>query len=121
MAVDNHLINAGGDIRTSGSAAKGKPWTVAIQDPAKQKQYPDLIRMTSGAIATSDDAAIFRLDEERALVQTVDFFPPLVDDPFLYGQIAAAVVKVAHDAEPGAPQMLALVEVQDPAAGQLLP
>jgi len=40
--------------------------------------------------ATSDDAAVYRLDAERALVQTVDFFTPIVDDPFLYGRIAAA-------------------------------
>lgn len=38
----------------------------------------------------SDDASVFVLDEETALVQTTDFFPPIVDDPFLYGQIAAA-------------------------------
>jgi len=37
-----------------------------------------------------DDAGVFRLDERSALVQTVDFFPPLVDDPFVFGQIAAA-------------------------------
>lgn len=37
----------------------------------------------------SDDAGVFRLDEERALVQTVDFFTPIVDDPEMYGQIAA--------------------------------
>ena len=39
---------------------------------------------------TSDDAGVYRLDGERALVQTVDFFTPIVDDPFSYGQIAAA-------------------------------
>ncbi|MCH7761037.1 selenide, water dikinase SelD [candidate division TA06 bacterium] len=38
---------------------------------------------------TSDDAAVYQLDEERALVQTVDFFTPIVDDPYTYGQIAA--------------------------------
>src|SRR5829696_3758568 len=37
----------------------------------------------------SDDAAVYRLDDERALVFTVDFFPPLVDDPADYGAIAA--------------------------------
>jgi selenide, water dikinase len=37
----------------------------------------------------ADDAAVYRLDEERALVFTVDFFPPLVDDPALFGRIAA--------------------------------
>jgi len=39
---------------------------------------------------TADDAGVFRLDERRALVQTVDFFTPVVDDPFAYGRIAAA-------------------------------
>jgi selenide,water dikinase len=38
---------------------------------------------------TSDDAGVYRWDGERALVQTVDFFTPIVDDPFAYGQIAA--------------------------------
>ena len=38
---------------------------------------------------TADDAGVYRIDRERALVQTVDFFTPIVDDPFLYGQIAA--------------------------------
>lgn len=37
----------------------------------------------------SDDASVFLLDEKTALVQTLDFFPPIVDDPFLFGQIAA--------------------------------
>jgi len=40
-------------------------------------------------LAPSDDAAVYRLDADRALVFTVDFFPPLVDDPALYGRIAA--------------------------------
>ena len=39
---------------------------------------------------TSDDAGVYRLSGTLALVQTLDFFPPLVDDPFTYGQIAAA-------------------------------
>ncbi|MBI3911346.1 MAG: selenide, water dikinase SelD, partial [Armatimonadetes bacterium] len=39
---------------------------------------------------TSDDAGVYLLDEERALIQTLDFFTPIVDDPFEYGQIAAA-------------------------------
>lgn len=38
----------------------------------------------------SDDASVYILDDDTALVQTTDFFPPIVDDPFLYGQIAAA-------------------------------
>ena len=39
---------------------------------------------------TSDDAAVYRLSEDTALVQTVDFIPPVVDDPYYYGAIAAA-------------------------------
>lgn len=38
----------------------------------------------------ADDAAVYRLDDERAIVFTIDFFPPLVDDPALFGAIAAA-------------------------------
>ena len=37
-----------------------------------------------------DDAAVYRITDEIALVQTVDFFPPMVDDPYTFGQIAAA-------------------------------
>jgi selenide,water dikinase len=41
-------------------------------------------------LETSDDAGIYQLNDEVALVQTVDFFTPIVDDPFTFGQIAAA-------------------------------
>ena len=37
----------------------------------------------------SDDAAVYRVSDDLALVQTVDFFPPIADDPYLFGQIAA--------------------------------
>jgi len=38
----------------------------------------------------SDDASVYKISDELALVQTVDFFPPIADDPYLFGQIAAA-------------------------------
>ena len=41
-------------------------------------------------IDTSDDAAVYRINDELALIQTLDFFTPVVDDPYTYGQIAAA-------------------------------
>ena len=41
-------------------------------------------------LAPADDAAVYRLDDERALIFTLDFFPPVVDDPGDYGAIAAA-------------------------------
>lgn len=47
---------------------------------------PDLIV----GFDTSDDAAVYRLNDETALIQTVDIFPPVVDDPYCYGKIAAA-------------------------------
>jgi len=40
--------------------------------------------------ATFDDAGVFRLTADLALVQTIDFFPPVIDDPYLFGQVAAA-------------------------------
>jgi selenide,water dikinase len=40
-------------------------------------------------LSPADDAAVYKLDDERALVFTVDFFPPLVDDPATFGRIAA--------------------------------
>ena len=51
-----------------------------------QVQHDDLLVGT----ASSDDAAVFRLNDEVAMVQTLDFFTPIVDDPYTYGLIAAA-------------------------------
>src|SRR5687768_17513675 len=51
-------------------------------------QYKDANLLVGSA--TADDAGIYRISKTSALVQTVDFFTPIVDDPFLYGQIAAA-------------------------------
>lgn len=39
---------------------------------------------------TSDDAAVYQICADSAVIQTVDFFPPMVDDPYMFGQIAAA-------------------------------
>jgi selenide,water dikinase len=73
--------------RFSGCGAKLGP---AILDKAlcglSQPSYPGLLADFTGC----EDAGLFRIDEDRALVQTVDFFPPIVDDPFLFGRIAAA-------------------------------
>lgn len=41
-------------------------------------------------IETADDAGVYKLNETTALIQTVDFFTPIVDDPYMFGQIAAA-------------------------------
>ena len=39
---------------------------------------------------TSDDAAVYKLNDEMALIQTLDFFTPMIDDPYIFGQISAA-------------------------------
>lgn len=41
-------------------------------------------------LETSDDAAVYKINEELAIIQTLDFFTPVVDDPYTFGQIAAA-------------------------------
>ena len=41
-------------------------------------------------IGTNEDASIFKINDDLALVQTLDFITPVVDDPFIFGQIAAA-------------------------------
>ncbi len=51
-----------------------------------QSEYPDVLI----GLGKPDDAAVYRLDDERVLIQTTDFFTPIVDDPWLYGAIAAA-------------------------------
>jgi len=48
--------------------------------------HPDLLV----GISTGDDAGVFRLSDDLAIVNTVDFFTPVVDDPYTYGQISAA-------------------------------
>ncbi len=52
------------------------------------KNLPDANLLIGSASA--DDAAVYRLRDDLALVQTLDFFTPIVDDPYLFGQIAAA-------------------------------
>ncbi len=47
---------------------------------------PDLLV----GLGAADDAAVYRLNDEQAIVATVDFFPPVVDDPYTFGAIAAA-------------------------------
>lgn len=51
------------------------------------EQYSDQLLV---GFDSSDDAAVYQMNHEQALIQTIDFFPPPVDDPYLFGQIAAA-------------------------------
>jgi selenide,water dikinase len=57
----------------------------AVLSKLPRTHHPDLIV----GIETSDDAGVFRLHKDLAIVNTVDFFTPIVDDPYTYGQISA--------------------------------
>jgi len=57
-----------------------------VKDIFNSQDYPDLLV----GLDSPDDAAVWRLDETRALVLTTDFFTPVVDDPYDYGAVAAA-------------------------------
>lgn len=71
----------------AGCGAKVGAGTLAqLLEGFKTRQDPRLIV----GYDKSDDACVYVLNEHTALVQTTDFFPPIVDDPFLFGQIAAA-------------------------------
>lgn len=73
--------------KAAGCAAKLSPSILdAVLKRLPQQSDPNVIV----GFETSDDAAVYRLRNDLALVQTVDFFTPIVDDPGLFGQIAAA-------------------------------
>ena len=55
-------------------------------DHLTKHEHPDLLV----GLTKSDDAAVYRLNDRQAIIQTVDFFPPIVDDPYAYGAVAAA-------------------------------
>ncbi|MSQ41568.1 MAG: selenide, water dikinase SelD [Dehalococcoidia bacterium] len=75
----------------AGCAAKFGPATLAqLVRPLRERfdaaDFPALLV----GLERSDDAAVYQLTDELAVIQTLDFFPPVVDDPYTYGQIAAA-------------------------------
>src|SRR3984893_444375 len=73
--------------KAAGCAAKMNPATLdaVLRNLPRQNDTNVLV-----GFDTKDDAGIYRISESLALVQTVDFFTPIVDDPYLFGQIAAA-------------------------------
>ena len=107
--IKDHLINAGGDIRTSGASRDKKPWTVAIEDPQKKKQYPDIIHMTDGAIATSGNYEIY-FDREKMFHHIVN--PSTGMSPDL-----SESVSVLADTAMNADALSTSVFVMKPAAG----
>ena len=61
-----------------------------LSEILKGLDFPDDKEKLLVGFDTSDDAGVFRISEDTAIVQTVDFITPVVDDPYLFGQIAAA-------------------------------
>jgi selenide,water dikinase len=56
-----------------------------LKDIFHEADYPDLLV----GLEVADDAAVYRINDEVAIIQTTDFFTPIVDDPYAYGAIAA--------------------------------
>ncbi len=73
-------------VRAGGCASKLAPGSLTQVLSALPKQSDENLLV---GFNTSDDAGVYRISPDLALVQTVDFFTPLVDDPFTFGQIAA--------------------------------
>lgn len=75
----------------AGCAAKLSPKNLAevlrpLQNTFPAANYPALLI----GLETPDDAAVYKINDEQAVISTVDFFPPVVDDPYAFGAIAAA-------------------------------
>jgi selenide,water dikinase len=73
-------------VRASGCAAKLSPGSLENVTCHLKSFHKDLLVGFEG----NEDAGVYRINETLAMVQTVDFITPVVDDPFIYGQIAAA-------------------------------
>ena len=73
-------------VKAGGCASKLAPGTLShVLSRLPRQHDPNLLV----GFESADDAGIYRISPEQALVQTVDFFTPMVDDPFTYGRIAA--------------------------------
>src|ERR1700685_803742 len=83
---DSMTVRLTQQVKAGGCASKLAPGSLAaVLSRLPKQSEPNLLV----GFDTSDDAGIYRIAPGLALVQTVDFFTPLVDDPFLFGQIAA--------------------------------
>ena len=86
MLADSATVRLTHQVKAGGCASKLGPGALAAVLARLPKQNdPNLLV----GFETADDAGIYQISANLALVQTVDFFTPLVDDPFTFGQIAA--------------------------------
>jgi selenide,water dikinase len=74
------------NVKAAGCAAKISSLELKqVLSSIKRPQCPELLT----SLDNFEDAAVYKITEDIAIVETVDFFPPVVDDPFLFGRIAA--------------------------------
>jgi len=89
MAVEQirltQLANCAGCAGKAGIATLAQV-LAPLRESFRAADFPDLLVGIEGP----DDAAVYRISDELAIVQTVDFFPPVVDDPYTFGAVAAA-------------------------------
>jgi selenide, water dikinase len=79
-------ISLTASVKVGGCAAKlGAAELHRLLQPLAKQVCPDLI----AGIDNFEDAAVYKISDDLAVVQTIDFFPPIVDDPALFGKIAA--------------------------------
>jgi thiamine biosynthesis lipoprotein len=69
--IRDHLVNAGGDIRAAGQPSDRPAWRIAVQDPEKRRNYPAVVELNNGAIATSGDYEVF-FDREKIRHHIID-------------------------------------------------
>ncbi len=87
LSVSAETVKLTRFTRGMGCACKIQPQL--LEEILKKLSVPDDPNILVGA-DTTDDAAVYRINDDTALVATVDFFTPVVDDPFQFGAIAAA-------------------------------
>src|SRR2546430_17218898 len=63
-----------------------EPLAQVLRQLTKHEAPPELLV----GLHTADDAAVYRVNDQQAIISTADFFPPVVDDPYVFGAVAAA-------------------------------
>jgi thiamine biosynthesis lipoprotein len=115
--IKHALINAGGDIRTIGDKGSNRPWTIAIEDPLKKNNYPDIVTMRSTSIATSGNYEVF-FDREKIIHHIVN--PKTGLSPLINSSVSVQA-STAVEADALSTTLLILEPVQGTRLIQALP
>jgi len=93
--ISDYLINAGGDIRAQGTNSEGKYWVVAIEDPKKDANYPDIISINNEALATSGNYENY-FDKNKLFHHIIN---PHTGSSPVYGYSVSVKAKTATEAD----------------------